>query len=59
MGKVCVDFARNDNRELCDAHENVTFELGNGWDVTRLLQIGQHFNVIFVDVGGISGVDGE
>jgi hypothetical protein len=59
MGKVCVEASRSDHELLLQEHSHVSFELGNAWDVPRLIELASHYNTIFVDVGGISGVDGE
>jgi hypothetical protein len=59
IGKVCVERARKDNATLLQTHRNVRFEVADAWDIPGLLALNTEFNVIFVDVGGISGVDGE
>jgi hypothetical protein len=59
MGKVCIDNARKDHRLLLQQNAHLRFEVGNGWDVPGLLKLSEFFNVIFVDIGGISGADGE
>lgn len=58
MGKVCVANSRKDHEALMEKSSNVRFETMNGWDISGLLKLSPHFNVIFVDVGGISGADG-
>ena len=37
----------------------VRFEVGDGWDSYGLQQLGVPFNVIFVDIGGLSGTEGQ
>lgn len=59
MGRLCVETSRSYHKEMLATHSHVTFERGNGWDIAFLMQLASHFNTIFVDVGGISGVDGE
>ncbi|CAM9317833.1 unnamed protein product, partial [Ectocarpus fasciculatus] len=59
MGKVCIENSRKDHEQLLEKSSHVSFEVGNGWDVSGLLKLSPYFNVIFVDIGGISGSDGE
>jgi len=59
VGKVCVEASRGDHKTILEENLHVSFELGNAWDISRLLELAGHFNTVFVDVGGISGVDGE
>ena len=71
-GKRCIDDARaqHDNRrkkaiaETGAAEEDhlngrCEFEVADAWDTAELLRLSPFFNSIFVDVGGISGSDGE
>ena len=37
----------------------VEYLVGDAWDTASLYRISQSFNVIYLDVGGISGADGE
>ena len=59
IGKVCINRAQKEYSELLKTKPNVTFEIADAWDIPRLLSLANDFNVIFVDVGGISGIDGE
>lgn len=54
VGKACIDRAR----QLHGATD-CRFEIGDAWDTAALVKLDPEFNVIFVDVGGISGADGE
>lgn len=59
MGVVCIENSRKDHLELMSERPHLFFEVCNGWDIPGLKQISEDFNIIFVDVGGISGSDGE
>ena len=58
MGKVCIDNARKDHQVLLQSNTQIRFVVGDGWDIPYLLSLCPVFNIIYVDIGGMSGVDG-
>lgn len=59
VGKVCIERAKQLYQKP-GKPQNVSFAQGDAWDTRALLGLDQEgFDVIYVDVGGISGSDGE
>ena len=56
IGKKCIDRAR---KLYSQNNTNLRFDVMDAWDTGSLLRECPELNVIFVDVGGISGYDGE
>ena len=56
IGKKCIDRAR---KLYSQKNTNLRFDVMDAWDTGSLLRECPELNVIFVDVGGISGYDGE
>lgn len=54
IGKVCIRRAR-ENYGDC----GIRFEVADAWDTAKLISFDAAFHVIYVDVGGLSGADGE
>ena len=62
IGKKCIDRARKlycSSSNQNNKNTNLRFEVMDAWDTGSLLRECPDLNVIFVDVGGISGYDGE
>merc|ERR1711957_67290 len=60
IGKKCIERARKlyTHNINCDRNKNLRFDVMDAWDTGSLLRECPQLNVIFVDVGGISGYDG-
>jgi len=56
IGKKCIDRAR---KLYSSKNTNLRFDVMDAWDTGSILRECGELNVIFVDVGGISGYDGE
>lgn len=57
IGKVCIQRARKEADKKASTNP-VQFEIADAWDTCKLLELDPAFDVIFIDVGGLSGADG-
>ena len=59
IGKLCIKRARQQQRKLGGLSARVQFEVADAWDMSALLQLDATFDAIYIDIGGLSGADGE
>lgn len=55
---IGVDVGTGNIKSARKAHKDIRFEVADGYDVGGLRALGVDFDVIFVDIGGLSGAEG-
>jgi len=59
IGKLCIKRAQAAQRKRGGLSARIHFEVADAWDMAALLRLDAAFDAIYIDVGGLSGADGE